>query len=197
MTPEAVTPELVLVLAAAYLMGSVPATSLIVRWYAGVDIRSVGSGNAGAMNVLDEIGLAPALLVAFVDIGKGAAAVGLAYQVGLGDGAAVTAGLLAVVGHDWSIFLRLGGGNGTSPAVGALLVLVPAATLAAMVLTFALWVTLRSRRLAGFVGLLSVTPIAFALNEHDPLQLGALLLVMLVFVKIGRFEGFSLARRPR
>ena len=191
------TLALVLVLAATYLIGSVPASSLIVRWYAGVDIRATGSGKPGAMNVLDHVGLAPALLVAFIDIGKGAAAVGLAYQAGLGDGAAVTAGLFAVAGHDWSIFLRLRGGNGTAPAVGALLVLLPEATLAAVVLTFAVWVILRSRRLAGFVGLLSVTPIAYALQEHDPLLLGALVLVAFVFVKIGRFEGFTLARRPR
>ena len=191
------TLALVLVLAAGYLVGSLPVSSLIVRWYAGTDIRAIGSGNAGAMNVLDHIGLAPALLVAFVDIGKGAAAVGLAYEAGLGDGAAVVAGLLAVAGHDWSIFLRLGGGNGTAPAVGALLVLLPEATLAAVALTFAVWVILRSRRLAGFVGLLSVTPIAYALREPDPLLLGALVLIAFVFVKIGRFEGFTLARRPR
>ena len=187
----------VLVMAAAYLVGSLPASSLIVRWYAGADIRSVGSGNAGAMNVLDQFGLAPALLVAFVDIGKGAAAVALAYQAGLGDGAAVLAGLLAVVGHDWSIFLRLGGGNGTAPVVGALLVLLPAATLAAVVLSFGIWVVVRSRRFAGFVGLASVTPIGYALREPEPLLLGALLLLVFVFVKISRFEGIPLARRPR
>ena len=191
------TLPIVLVLAASYLIGSLPAASLFVRWYAGVDIRAVGSGNAGAMNVLDQIGFAPALLVAFIDIGKGAATVALAYQAGLGDGAAVLAGLLAVAGHDWSIFMRLGGGNGTATAVGALLILLPAATLAAMVLTFAAWAIVRSRRFAGFVGLLSVTPIAYALREPDPLLLGALLLLAMVFVKVGRFEGFTFARRPR
>lgn len=191
------TPELALALAFAYLIGAVPATSLIVRWYAGVNIRSIGTGKPGAMNVLDHVGLAPALLAAGIDIGKGALAVWIAYQLELSDAHAVLAGLLAVIGHDWSIFLRLGGGNGTAPAVGALLVLLPEATLAAVALSFGLWVVVRSRRFAGLIGLLSVMPVAYALESPDGLVLGAAVIIGFVFVKIGSVEGFSPARPPR
>jgi glycerol-3-phosphate acyltransferase PlsY len=187
---DAVTPALVLTLAVAYLLGALPATSLIIRRYAGVNIRSIGSGNAGAMNVLDHIGLAPALLVAFIDIGKGAFAVWLAYQLGLSDGHAVLAGLFVVAGHDWSIFMRFAGGNGTAPTVGALLVLLPEATLGAVALAFAIWLVTHSRRFAGLIGLLSVPATAYALEAPDELLLGAVVLIGLVFVKIGRFEGF-------
>ena len=130
---------LVLVLGAAYLLGSTPSSYLVVRWMTGRDIRDIGSGNPGTMNVLDHVGLLPAVLVGAGDIGKGVAAVLLAYLAGLGDGAAVFAALLVVAGHDWSIFLRLGGGNGTGPTVGVLLALLPVATLISTVVAFLVW----------------------------------------------------------
>ena len=100
--------------AIAYLLGSIPTSYIVVYLLTGRDIRSIGNGNPGTMNVWDNVGLAPALLVAIGDIGKGMAAVSAAYLLGLGDTEAVLAALLAVAGHDYSIFLRFDGGNGTA-----------------------------------------------------------------------------------
>ena len=184
------------VLVAAYLLGSIPTSYLVVRRLAGRDIREVGSRIPGTMNVLDSVGVGPALLVGLIDIGKGLAAVVLAYEAGLGDDGAVFAGLLAVTGHVWPVSLRFHGGNGTAPAVGALLGLLPVATLLATAVA-AVVSRVAGRRVGGLVGLSSVTPIAYVLEEPSAAVLGAAILVGVVFLRIGRVEGFSLARPPR
>ena len=186
-------PALVLVLVAAYLLGSIPSSYLIVRSLTGEDIRRIGSGNPGAMNVRDHVGLGPALVVGAADIGKGAAAVWLAYLAGPGGAAAVLAGLMAVAGHDWSIFLRLSGGNGTGATVGAIIGLLPAAGLLGAVLAFVVWRVGATRRLAGLLGLLSVIPIAYVLDAQRTPMAGAALLLVLLFVRLWRVEGFAVA----
>ncbi|MDE2696374.1 MAG: glycerol-3-phosphate acyltransferase [Chloroflexota bacterium] len=187
------TVTLVLVLFGAYLLGSIPSSYVIVRLLTGQDIRRIGSGNPGTMNVRDHVGWKPAIVVGVLDIGKGAAAVGLAYLAGLGDIEAILAGMMAVAGHDWSIFLRLHGGNGTGATVGALLALLPAPGLIAAVLAFVLWRLGASRRLSGLTGLLSVVPIAYVLDAPEIPMIGVTVLVSLLFVKLWRVEGFAVA----
>lgn len=184
---------LFLVLLAAYLLGSIPSSYVVVRLIAGEDIRRIGSGNPGTMNVRDHIGWKPALIVGAADIGKGAVAVGVAYWVGLGHLEAVLAGTMAVAGHDWSIFLRLHGGNGTGTTVGAIMALLPAPGLIAAVLTFVIWRLGATRRLAGLTGLLSVIPIAYVLAAPPTPMLGVAVLVAFLFVKLWRVEGFAVA----
>ncbi len=184
---------LFLVLLGAYLLGSIPSSYVIVRLVAGEDIRRIGSGNPGTMNVRDHVGWKPAIVVGALDVGKGAAAVGLAYWAGLGDIEAILAGMMAVAGHDWSIFLRLHGGNGTGATVGALLALLPAPGLIAAVLAFVLWRLGATRRLAGLTGLLSVLPIAYVLDAPQVPMVGVAVLVALLFVKLWRVEGFAVA----
>ena len=84
--------------AIAYLLGSIPTSYIVVYLLTGRDIRSIGNGNPGTMNVWDNIGLLPALLVAIGDIGKGMAAVSATYLLGLHDTQAVLAALIAVAG---------------------------------------------------------------------------------------------------
>ena len=185
--------ELALILGAAYLLGSVPSAYLVVRRLTGEDIRRIGSGNPGTMNVRDHVGFKTAVLVGALDIGKGAAAVALAYAVGLGEVEAVLAGLVAVVGHLWPIFLRLDGGNGTGPTVGAILVLLPAPGLIASAVAFIVWRLGGSRRLGGLTGLLSVIPIAYVLEAPQTPMVGVAALVALLFVKLWRVEGVAIA----
>ena len=185
--------QLALVLGAAYLLGSLPSAYLVVRRLTGEDIRSIGSGNPGTMNVRDNVGFKSALLVGALDVGKGAAAVALAYAVGLTEVAAVLAGFAAVSGHAWPIFLRLHGGNGTGPTVGAILVLLPAAGLIAACVSFIVWRIGGSRRLGGLTGLLSVIPIAYVLDSPQTPMVGVAALVALLFVKLWRVEGVAIA----
>ncbi|MEK9631428.1 MAG: glycerol-3-phosphate 1-O-acyltransferase PlsY, partial [Synechococcus sp.] len=104
------------------------------RWCAGVDIRQLGSGSTGATNVLRQVGKGPALVVFLVDVFKGSAAVILARAL-LGAGAygwLVAAGLAALAGHIWPIWLGGKGGKAVATGFGMLLGLVPAVGLACL-----------------------------------------------------------------
>lgn len=103
----------------AYLLGSVPFAYLVSKKRAGVDIRDVGSGNAGATNVLRELGAGPAMTVLAADVVKGLLPVAVAQALGAPvwvQGATATA---AVLGHVFPVFLGFRGGKGVATAAGA------------------------------------------------------------------------------
>ena len=114
-----------------YAVGSLPIGYFVAQSAAGVDLRRVGSGNVGATNVYRTTGLTVAIAVMIADIGKGAAAVVLA------DSSPVAAGVAAVVGHIYPIWLRFRGGKGVATASGVFAMLTPIPTLLAAV-TFAI-----------------------------------------------------------
>ncbi len=183
--------------AIAYLLGSIPTSYIVVYLLTGRDVRSIGNGNPGTMNVWENVGALPAMLVAVGDIGKGMAAVSAAYLLGLGDTQAVLAALLAVAGHDFSIFLWFRGGNGTAAAIGGLFALVPAATLPAAALAFGLYKVSGSKRFSGAVALLMVPITAYVVSYSGVKIIGVLLLLTVTALKIIRFEGFTPERsRP-
>lgn len=140
-----------LVIPIAYLLGSIPSGYLAARWLAGIDIREHGSGSTGATNVLRQVGKTPALIVFLVDVFKGSAAVLVAKQLLGGDahGWLVAAGLLALAGHIWPIWLKGKGGKAVATGLGMLLGLLPAVGLASLgifllVLSFSRIVSLSS-----------------------------------------------------
>ena len=110
-----------MLIAAAYLVGSVPASYLVGRLAKGIDISEHGSGNIGASNLTAQVGAfwaAPA--VAFDVLVKGALPVFIASDrvLGLGIGVEVFAGLAGIVGHNWSVFSGFRGGRGMATALG-------------------------------------------------------------------------------
>ncbi|MFZ9753138.1 MAG: glycerol-3-phosphate 1-O-acyltransferase PlsY [Cyanobium sp.] len=126
-----ITPSLLLL--SGYLLGSIPSGWLAGRWLAGLDIREHGSGSTGATNVLRVVGKGPALAVFLVDVLKGSAAVLLA-RVVLGgstlasagsswmlDAWVVAAGLAALAGHIWPLWLGWKGGKAVATGLGMLL----------------------------------------------------------------------------
>ena len=119
------------VLCAGYLLGSCPTGYLAGRWLANLDIRQQGSGSTGATNVLRVLGKGPALAVFVVDVLKGTAAVLLAKALlepaGGGSGGwgvdawVVAAGLAALAGHIWPVWLGWKGGKAVATGLGMLL----------------------------------------------------------------------------
>ena len=103
------------VLAIGYLLGSTPSGYLTGRWLKGIDLRDCGSGSTGATNVLRNVGKKPALAVFLVDVGKGALAVLLAKSFGMSDWIQVLAGLAALAGHIWPVWLGWKGVVGGKP----------------------------------------------------------------------------------
>ena len=175
-----------------YLLGSISG-SLVLGRFRGVDIRAMGSGNAGGTNALRTVGWRFALAVVLIDLGKGALAVALMpWLINLAGLAsqslinlAAVAGFAAVVGHIWPLYFRFRGGKGAGTAVGAVAVIAPWCILPL------LGVWLGTIVATGYVGLatilagLSLVPAMWLLGpEPLPPALGALaiaLAVLLIF----------------
>ena len=107
-----------------YLLGAIPFGLLVGRLTRGIDLREYGSHRTGATNALRTLGLRAAALVFLLDVGKGVAAVVLSRML-LADApqvewAAAVAGFAAIVGHNWSAFIRFTGGRGVATSAGAL-----------------------------------------------------------------------------
>lgn len=148
------------VLLGAYLLGSVPFSYLVAR-RKGIDVRRVGSGNVGATNVMRSVSVAAGLLAFALDAGKGAAAVLLARLVEPVGPLPALAGVLAVLGHMYPVWLRFRGGKGVATGAGAFLPLAPMATVAALaVFGLALAIT-RYVSLSSILGTATLAVLAF------------------------------------
>ncbi len=114
-----------LVVAIGYVLGSIPFALIITRWRRGIDVRRVGSGNPGASNVWRSAGPMLGLSVLVLDCGKGATAVIVARRMGLALDAQALAGLAAIAGHVWPVWLKFRGGKGVATSAGVFTVLMP------------------------------------------------------------------------
>jgi glycerol-3-phosphate acyltransferase PlsY len=110
-------------LVVAYLLGSIPFALLMVRAVGRGDVRRVGSGNVGATNAMRAAGWKVALIVALLDVGKGIAAVLLMRQLTHSPEWVTAAGLAAIVGHCFPVWLGFSGGKGVATAGGVFLTL--------------------------------------------------------------------------
>ncbi len=129
--PLAIAPTLaeVAVVAASYLLGSIPFGFVLSKLLKGVDLRSIGSGNIGATNAMRVLGKPLGVLVFLLDAAKGAAAilvlVPLVARPEAATQTAVLCGTAAVLGHCFSVFLGFSGGKGVATGLGALLTFDP------------------------------------------------------------------------
>jgi glycerol-3-phosphate acyltransferase PlsY len=111
----------------AYCIGSIPFALLMARQWGAGDLHRIGSGNLGAANVFRASGLKAGLLVAALDVGKGAAGVFLVERLNGSGATQAAAGLAAILGHVYPVWLRFRGGKGVATACGAFCVLTPLA----------------------------------------------------------------------
>lgn len=124
---------------AAYVLGSVPASVLAVRWLRKMDIRKVGTGKVGASNVLRMAGKRLAIPVAIFDVGKGMLSVWAAREMGLNTWQQASVGMMAVVGHNWPVFLSFrGGGRGVLASLGVITMLSWKLGIIAVVIAYSL-----------------------------------------------------------
>ena len=113
-----------LIIITGYVLGSFPTAYLAGRFLRGRDIRRMGDENSGAANAYRELGPAVGVMVGVIDAAKGAVAVVVAQASGMPQFVVLFAGAVAVVGHNWPVFLGFRGGRGVSTTIGVLLVLV-------------------------------------------------------------------------
>ena len=172
---------LILTAVLAYLLGSVPFGLLITRQLGLGDLRSIGSGNIGATNVLRTGNKGAAAATLILDAGKGAVAVLLARAV-FGEGAALVAGLAAFLGHLFPVWLGFRGGKGVATFLGVLLALVWPAGLAACATWLVVAILTRFSSLAALAAAAAAPLWLGVFGRPDAVWLG-IALAVLVFVR--------------
>ena len=187
------------VLALAYLIGAIPFSVLVGKRLSGVDVRATGSGNPGTMNTLRSAGLLSGVLVALLDGGKAALAVGIGRWL-LGPEAGALAGCAAVVGHcfspylagsahaslqgGWKTVLRRTGGKGLASGIGMLLVVAwPVAIFAVAVYGLTKLVLRSDATWPSVIGVLIAAPAMWLWTNNFTIGVSALVVAVVVTVK--------------
>lgn len=115
--------EYVVIIVLGYSLGAIPFGMFVARLARGVDVRGYGSGKTGATNVLRTAGTKAGVITLLLDLGKGAAPVGIAWLWLDSYAAQAVAALSAMAGHNWPIFARFRGGRGLATYLGGLAVM--------------------------------------------------------------------------
>lgn len=166
---------------AAYILGSIPFGIIIARVFGLGDLRQIGSGNIGATNVLRTGNKRAAALTLILDASKGAVAVLIARAV-FGEGAAGFAGLFAVIGHMFPVFLKFKGGKGVATYLGTLLALSFPAGLAACATWLVAAVLFRISSLSAIIAALLAPVFTFYFYHMH----GAILVAILSIIVIAK-----------
>ena len=119
----------------AYLAGSFSSAYALTRLVKGADIRELGSGNAGTVNVYREVGAWAGLSVLGIDALKGAAVILAVSALDLDDYAMFAGAMAVVIGHNFPVFLGLRGGKGVAPIFGLSLAVLPLLTVVSLALS--------------------------------------------------------------
>jgi glycerol-3-phosphate acyltransferase PlsY len=171
-----------LVVLAAYLIGAVPIAYVFGRAIKGIDLREYGSANVGASNVYQSVARWAVVPVGLLEIGQGMAGIMLAKLLGQDLGLQVAAGLAAIMGQTWSVFLGFSGGRGIGPSVGFMLGLAPPVLAAFIVISLLGW-PVRSFPLTVGVAI-ALTPLAsLIIDGAGPVAAGCVGMAAIVFAK--------------
>lgn len=147
----------------AYMMGALPWGYVVLLMHRGIDIRDYGSGRTGVSNALRTAGFKLAGLVLLLDLAKGITAVLLARAL-IGDPLAeVAAGLVALAGHNWPVFLGFRGGRGIAPGLGGLAVMSPLSAICGVVVFLPVCVATRYLSLGSMLGVAAACVVLLAL----------------------------------
>jgi len=168
--------RIALILAIAYLIGSIPSGYLIVRATEGGDVRETGSGGTGATNVSRSAGKGAGILTLVLDVIKGVFVVFLAGILSDGlfpyaDWTIAFAGVLAILGHIFPVWLRFRGGKGVATALGVFLMLAPIVVVIALVVFAITFALTRYVSLASLMAISSIAIAILTLMLFDPLEL--------------------------
>ena len=172
----------------AYLLGSVPASYLAAKLAHGIDLRQYGTGQVGGGNLWRMTSWRFALPVGIFDFSKGLVMVWVAQLVDLSIAQQLTVGLAAIIGHNWSVFLRFSGGRGIATTMGVILILplindmTPWTAIACFSILAVGSVMLRSSPLPVLAGVTAL-PIVSAFYEPLSVTLGFLAVFLVIAIK--------------
>ena len=178
----------VILIIAAYLLGSVPASYLVAR-SRGIDLRTQGTRQVGGGNLWRTTSRIYGLLVGIFDFVKGMIMVVIAHALGLDVAQQIVVGLAVVIGHNWPVFLRFHGGRGIGTTMGLLTILPiinemsPWPSVAFWVILIVGRLVLGSSPLPVLLGILVAPIISWGFGESLSVTLGFLALFLIIVIK--------------
>jgi glycerol-3-phosphate acyltransferase PlsY len=182
---------------AAYLIGSIPFGVLIGRWFWGTDVRDYGSGNIGTTNVFRVLGVKAGILVLVCDMGKGFLPTFIATRF-LPPWVAVIVGLVTLLGHTYSVFLRGNGGKGVATGAGVILALMPVVFLVLLAAWVVVVLTTRIVSLASILAALAFCVSTFVTDQPPSYRIAAVIATLVVvFAHRGNIRRIALRAENR
>lgn len=173
-----------ILLGASYLLGAVPFGVLIARIFYKTDIRQLGSKNTGATNVWRVLGRKPGIATLALDAAKGVAPVLVARHLYPAETLLIMgAGLAAIVGHNWSIFLMGSGGKGVATSAGVFLALIPLQGAIAVATFLLFFLTSRHVSVGSMAAAISLLIATIVLETPDPYRVLVMLASSMVLIK--------------
>jgi glycerol-3-phosphate acyltransferase PlsY len=182
------TAEAILVTIAAYLLGSVPAAYLVAKWSRGIDLRQFGSGNIGGSNLIKAASVKLAIPVFIYDFLKGAVPVWIAQLLGLSPAIQITAGIFAIIGHNWPVFLRFQGGRGIFTSLAVITAISPLLGFIILVIAYSL-APFKQLSVGVFLALTSLPFLSWfaseplGIEERLPITVGFIILTGIGFIR--------------
>lgn len=177
------TTQLFFSILGGYFLGSIPFTQLIAKWRKGIDLRIVGSQNVGGMNTINNVGLGWGLFAGMLDVFKGVAALVFAEKMGLVVPQSLWAGMAAIAGHNWPVWLGFRGGKGIAVSIGLAAYVAFPETLQGFIIAFLMyWLVKRNIVITTLVMLLS-TAVLMLVHQYPHSSLAVLwgsLLIMAI-----------------
>jgi len=171
----------VVLLVISFILGSIP-FGIIIAKAKGVDLKKVGSGNIGATNVLRSLGKWPAILTLLGDVLKGTAAVAIGRYLGVGPVYEGLAGISAILGHNFSLFLGFRGGKGVATSLGVLSIYSPQTALVTFIIWLVVVIFTKYSSLGAIVSFV-LLPINILLFNGKERLLAAVLISILIIIR--------------
>ena len=181
--------EFILLLLAAYFLGSLPVSYLAAKLSRGIDLKQCGTGQAGAGNLWRMTSWRLGLPVGIFDLSKGLVMVWVAQLMGLHIAQQLAVGLAAIIGHNWPVFLRFNGGRGIGTTIGVIIILplINDMTPWGMVTFVAILVIgtliMRSSPLPVLVSVAALPLVSWRFGEPFPITLGFLAMFLIVVIR--------------
>lgn len=178
-------------IAAAYLIGAVPFGMLFTKAFSGADVRTVGSGNIGATNVLRAAGKKAAILTLLADALKGFAPAFVVHSVTADAAATALAGAAAVVGHNFPVYLRFKGGKGIATGFGVMLAISPLIGLSCLIIWLISALLWKYSSLAGLLAFAAYPVLLFLTSDPVERPYGVLSLFLFGLIYIRHRENIK------
>jgi glycerol-3-phosphate acyltransferase PlsY len=181
--------KFILLLVGGYLMGAIPTAYLVARWRRRIDIRQYGSGNVGGANLVKVGARWMAAATVIFDIGKAMPAVWVAQIVGLDIPQQVAVAIVAVVGHNWPVFLRFSGGRGIATIMGAAFIvpvvngLIPWSIIAFLTVMVVNILTVRNIPIGIGIAVVVMPIVSAAVGEPLAITLGFVALFVIMVIR--------------